>query len=244
MDNLTVITCSYNTPDVTCNMLKSYCKYHGRGKFFVVDNSTDDKTASLLTEYKVPFITNKGGLHITSVDKALDNVKTKYALLVDTDIIFLKDNTPVFTTFKDSGAVIAGDVCGDRGGKKIHYRVHPWYCWIDVEQIKNNSIKFYNKEKQYAPSSKINDVGCTFFSDIREKNLKIGDIKGEAVYYRHYEGMSWRTKRYGVRSGDIDHDPSATHNNEGLYIVGRLVESEYAHDTKNLANLPILCDHE
>lgn len=241
MENLTLISCSYNTPDVTITMLRSFFTHHEKTEVLIIDNSTNNDTLEILESSNIPFIRNKGGLHIQSVDTLLSNVKTKYALLVDTDIIFYKDHTPIFNKFKEMELAMLGEICGDRGGKRIHNRVHPWHCFLDVEQINQHKIKFYNPEKQFSKSDKIYDVGCTFFEDIKNCNLKIGDIKLEGSYYKHYEGMSWRTKRYGSSDGDIDHCNNAVHNNTALYNYGLYIEELYSEEIKKFKNSLIKC---
>lgn len=241
MEDLTLITCSYNTPDVTLTMLKSFFKFHNETEVLVIDNSTNDETKLLLEKNNVPYFSNRGGLHIKSIDKLLKKVKTTYALLVDTDIVFLKDHTPIFNKFKAAELTLLGDVCGDRGGKEIHFRVHPWHCFMNVKNIRDNKITFFNKDKQFSSSDKIYDVGCTFYSDIKEKNLKIGDIKIEGSYYNHFEGMSWRTKRYGIQDGDIDFSETATHNNIDLYNDGIQMEVFYKPEINKHKDITIRC---
>lgn len=229
MEDLTLITCSYNTPAVTITMLKSFFAHHGPTRVIVCDNSTDNATSDLLELNGVPHFRNRGGVHIKSVDLLFDAVQTKYALLVDTDIIFLENGAPLFEKLKAADISLLGEVCGDRGGKKIHNRVHPWYCFVNVADVKRHNIRFYNPDKQFSKSDKIYDVGCTFFSDLRDKGLKIGDLNATIArkYYTHYEGMSWRTKRFGTTDGDIDFDGDATHTNRGLYEYGLAVEQIY-----------------
>jgi len=241
MDNITLISCSYNTPDVTLTMLRSFFKYHTETEVLIIDNSTNNDTAKLLQTNNVSYIRNEGGLHIQSIDILFSSIKTKYALLVDTDVIFYKDHTSIFNKFKEMGLTLMGEICGDRGGKLIHNRVHPWHCFIDVENIKQNKIRFYNPDKQFSKSNKIYDVGCTFFEDIKNCNLKIGDIRLEGSYYKHYEGMSWRTKRFGTEDGDIDHNSKAVHNNIHLYQYGLLVEEQYKKEIELYKNITIKC---
>jgi hypothetical protein len=222
-------------------MLRSFFKYHDDTKVLIVDNSTNNETEELLKTYDVPFIRNKGGLHIQSVDILLSEIKTKYALLVDTDIIFYKNHNDIFDEFKKMELTLLGEVCGDRGGKQIHNRVHPWHCFLNVDNIKLNDIKFYNPTKQFSASSKIYDVGCTFFDDVKCCGLKIGDINLEGTYYKHYEGMSWRTKRFGKTDGDIDHDSKAVHNNEQLYRYGLLIEEQYKEEINIHKHITLKC---
>jgi len=241
MEDITLISCSYNTPDVTLTMLRSFFRHHTETPVIIIDNSTNDLTKQELKRWSVPHVTNPGGLHIKSVDILIDRVQTKYALLVDTDVVFLKDHTAILGQVKECNLTLAGDICGDRGGKRIHYRVHPWHCFIDVESVRSSGVRFYNEAKQLGKSSKIYDVGCTFFEDIRGKKLRIGDIKLEGEYFKHYEGMSWRTKRYGVSEGDIDLNSEATHNSAGLYEYGLMIERKYEQEIARYRDTKIKC---
>lgn len=240
MVNLTLATCSYNTPDITITMLKSFFKYHDTTTVLVCENSTDNKTKQLLNQYKVPYITNEGGLHAPSVDLLLQNCKTDYMLLVDTDIIFLQNHENIFKQFIEMDLTLLGEICGDRGGKKLYNRVHPWHCFVNVKYIKSNNIKFYDKNRLLKrDSEKIYDVGASFFEDIKKCNLKIGNINLQDKYYRHYEGMSWRTLKYGQEDGNIDIDKTATHNNVELYKYGLLIERMYQAEIKTYEDVTI-----
>jgi len=239
MVDITLISCSYNTPQVTLTMLRSFFAHHTHIPVLISENSSDDRTLKLLELHNIPFIINKNGLHIRSIDPLLERVRTSYALLVDTDIIFLKNCNDVFEDFKRYNLALLGEICGDRGGKKIHNRVHPWFCFIDVNKIKNNNITFFNPQKHNRKDGKLYDVGCTFFSDILDCKLKIGDINLENDYFKHYEGMSWRTERYGECAGDIDLDHTATHNNRYLYECGLRVWDSYLPEISKYENVVI-----
>jgi hypothetical protein len=240
MDNLTLAACSYNTPEVTLTMLKSFFKYHDETSVLICENSTNDDTVKLFKKAKINYIRNEGGLHCQSVDKLFQNCLTDYMLLVDTDIIFLQNHNDIFKQFIDMDLTLMGEVCGDRGGKKLHNRVHPWHCFINVKNIKNNNIKFYDSERlSNSNHEKIYDVGASFFEDIKNSKLKIGDVKLQDKYYRHYEGMSWRTKKYGEKNGNIDIDSTATHNNIELYKYGQFIERMYQKEINTYKNFQI-----
>lgn len=240
MNDITLATCSYNTPDVTLTMLKSFFKFHDQTSVLVCDNSTNDDTSKLLQDHRVNFIKNKNGLHAPSVDILIDNCKTKYMLLVDTDIIFLKAHKDIFKQFKLMDLTLMGEICGDRGGKRLHNRVHPWHCFIDIEKIKNKNIKFFDIDRhQNNKTDKIYDVGATFFEDIKKNNLKIGNVNLQDVYFKHYEGMSWRVLKYGNKDGNIDLDPSATHNNSELLKYGKHIENLYKPEIEKFKNIQL-----
>lgn len=216
MDNLTLITCSYNTPDITINMLKSWMYIHNRTQqLILVEGSTNNETKLLLEKNNIPYINNPGGTHGQNINIALENCKTKYALLVDSDVIFLKCHNSIFSQFKEAKLAILGKIEGDRGGKKIYNRVNPWHCFLDVETIKNNNITFFNetKMKESFKTEKIYDIGSTFFEDIKNAKLKIGDIDLLGKYYFHFEGMSWYKNKYDASKEDTGIDFGGTHNN-------------------------------
>lgn len=253
MDDLTLITCSYNTPDITINMLKSWMYVHNHTQqLILIDGSTDDATKILLENNNIPYISNPGGTHGQNVNIGLENCKTKYALLVDSDVIFLKHHNDIFNQFKEAKVAILGKIEGDRGGKKIYNRVNPWHCFIDVETIKNNNIVFFNetKMKESFKTEKIYDIGSTFFEDIKKANLKIGDVDLLGKYYYHFEGMSWYKNKYDASKEDTGIDFGGTHNNpnyiqayEHKYQLFKTTEKQYQYTNvlnKYINRKPIL----
>jgi hypothetical protein len=135
---------------------------------------------------------------------------------------------------------LAGEICGDRGGKKLHKRVHPWHCFINVKHIKDNNIKFHDPKRLSSKhTSIIYDVGASFFEDIKNAKLKIGDMSLQDSYYKHYEGMSWRTLKFGATEGNIDTDQNATHNNQSLYEYGKLIEEMYKIEIETYKNISL-----
>jgi hypothetical protein len=70
-------------------------------RLIIVDNSTNSDTQSLLYDHKVPYTVHPGMSHGDGVNEALKLCKTKYALLVDTDVIFTQDHSSIFKQFKD-----------------------------------------------------------------------------------------------------------------------------------------------
>lgn len=238
MKNITLISCSYNTPRVTANMLKSFVGLHPECPILISENSTNSDTENILKTANIPFIKNESGLHGPSVDVLLSKIKTKYALLVDTDVIFLKNHEQILQRFCDLDLTLMGDIEGDRGGKRIHKRVHPWHCFINVENIKKHNINFYDKTRMLQKDSIIYDVASSFFEDIKLRKLRIADFKGGGVYYKHYEGMSWRVNKFNNTNtgGDIDNVNDATHDDYNLYLFGQHINKIYTEETQFLAN--------
>lgn len=209
--NCTILTCSYNTPEYTMTMLKSFVVVHGFTETYnllIIDNSTDEETAKLLAENNIEYIRNPGGRHSTSIDCLISNCRTDYALLVDTDIIFQLPMYKLLKVIQEQKGTLLGDVCGNRGGFNLHPRVQPWFCMINVSDIKKHGIKWHDEKRIKESNSDLfyaeipfnpnkgnkilfYDNGATFYEDINKAGLKIIDAKGIRNYFRHYEGASW-----------------------------------------------------
>lgn len=118
--------------------------------------------------------------------------------------------------------------------------------FINVKQVRAHNIRFYDEFRLKARNVIRYDIGSSFFEDVHQKKLKIGDFDGENTYYKHYEGMSWRVNRYKQtpHDGDIDTCATDTHNNIGLYQFGLQVEQLYKQQTDNLRNLKITYKHK
>ena len=78
-------------------------------------------------------------------------------------------------------------------------------------------------------TKKIYDIGSTFFEDIKNANLRIGDVDLSGKYYLHFEGMSWYKNRFDATSEDTGIDFGGTHNNIN-YV--HAYEQKYKHFKK------------
>lgn len=215
LDELTLVTCSFNTRDVTATMLRSFVRQHGAGphSLIVMENSTDDATRRLFDAEGIPYVENTDGRHAPSVDRALEICTTRYALLVDTDVVFKRPITTPLEVFERYGLTLMGSACADRGGYKLHPRVHPWFCFIHVEDVHRHGIGFHDERRVLETGSigffervplterppewsgrRFYDVGSTFYEDIDAAGLRIGDVNMERAFYDHYEGTSWHAE--------------------------------------------------
>jgi hypothetical protein len=198
-------------------MLKSWVHYHPntQQQIVLIDNSTDNNTQNLLTQNNVPFSVSKNDTHGNGINSGLKLCKTKYALLVDTDILFLKNHADIFEQFKTLNLTLMGKIEGSRGGKDIYNRVNPWHCFINVDHIRKHDIVFFNevRMKDSFKTTKIYDIGSTFFEDVKNAKLKIGDIDLNNSYFFHLEGMSWYKNKFDATKKDTGIDFGGTHNN-------------------------------
>jgi len=236
MEDLTIVTCNHDTDYLIKNLvnsIKNVCV--NIPQILVIETGSSIIEWEDMIQGGVSYHRYNNQSHGNSVNRSFDLVRTRYMLLVDSDILFLKDISEPYKMFKDSGCVLMGEVVGDRGGKKLHPRVNPWFCFMDLETLKNNNIKFYDHYKtKVMKSDKIYDIGSSMFEDVTDKGLFVADVRMEEKYFKHYEGMSWRVQKYNPSNGDTDIDVGGTHDNEALYLHGLMVRQQYEKDTKNL----------
>ncbi len=232
--DLTIVTCNYDTPDLITNLMVSlantcddipYMLVISTGKYPLLN-----PMKPLWHNHNIPHTS-----HGDAVNEAFSLVKTRYMLLVDSDVLFLKDFYEPYEKFKEGRFALMGEVVGDRGGKLIYPRVNPWFCFIDLEQLKEHNIKFYDHYRtKEIKSEKIYDIGSTMFEDVINAGLTIGNANMENKYFKHYEGMSWRVQKYNPNDVDTDIDIGGTHNNKALYDYGLKVREQYERDVVKL----------
>jgi hypothetical protein len=239
MSSLSILTCNYNTPDITKNMLRSLRKTSS----FLLDRIYVMDTSPISGELHQHLITTDTVIedlpnypHGRAVNYALDFIKNDHVLLIDSDVIFYKDIFPIYEKFKDGDFTLLGNVSGDRGGKSLYPRVDPWFCFINRRHLIDRGICFFDEERTLKSrnTDRIYDVGSTMFEDVLNADLRIANFNGENKYFKHYEGMSWRVQKYNPRNGDTNIDIGGTHNNNSLYEYGLLIQSQYIKDTADL----------
>jgi hypothetical protein len=211
LKDLSLITCSYNTPLVIETMLKSF-KYHhvnqDKINIVIIENSTDDETKKILDANNISYTINPGGTHSKSIDIAFSKCKTEYALVVDTDIIFLANIEILFNSIQQNMADLVGIECGSRGGYNLMMRIHPWFMFVNIASIRKHNIRFHDDERiiktnsiGFYSNTPINtiikespmyDVGATFYEDVKNIGLKIANLPIIQNFFWHAEGLSWR----------------------------------------------------
>lgn len=243
--DFTLVTCSYNTPEITLNMLKSWLFKHPIEKtnLVLMENSTNEDTANILSSLGIPFYRRPSTTHSIGVNEALKLCKTKYALLVDTDILFNKNIIPLLDKFISTNYTLLGESCADRGQFHLFPRIHPWFCFINIEHLNKFGISFHDQKRiddtnsnqffQHVPLASNNentkyDVGATMYEDVVNSGLKIGNSKFDDVWFTHYEGMSWYQKTGNsllskIREERLTHYLRTVKTFEHIELRGRFV---------------------
>ncbi len=216
MHDITLVSCNYNTPEQIQTLLRSWAFHNAdvSRKCLIMEHSTNEESVPFYVDNGIPFIRNKGSVHYRGVEAALHLVNTRYMLLVDSDVVFHKSLDPIIQYYVDNNIQLAGRVEGDRGGFSLHRRIHPWYCFIDLEFVRKHSIRFADMNRVRESLSegfyknipitenygtKKYDVGATFLEDAMKYKARVFNHNLEGEYFTHFEGMSWR-KNSGIES--------------------------------------------
>lgn len=239
--DITVIACNYNTPDLTINMLKSLKEVSSELPKVLIMNTSKSHQANELDENEIPYYNFRHGIHGEAVNLGLKKIATRYALLVDSDVIFLKDWKKPFEKLRDGNFTMLGKVVGNVGEKRLYERVEPWYCFMDLAHIKAMKTRFFDSDRTKASKStdKVYDIGSTLFEDVTKAGGLIGNVDLEGKYFKHYGGMSWRTQKFNPTQGDTDIDFGGTHPHQVLYDIGMRVRQEYDRETAYLKDVNI-----
>lgn len=217
-DQYTVITCSYNTPIVTECLLRSYYKYHPNTKhnIIIIDNSTDNLTASKLDSYNIPYVRGKDVLpkapnddnwwyHPAGLDWAIKQCTTPYCLIVDTDIIFCKNISLYLRIFSSNDEFVAmgehisgGQAQRIKDGKVVNVndnyilpRIHPCFMLLDVNFFNKHNLTFNQPNNINLPDNHIYDAGSYLLQKIYELGKKTIRIEPTDSSYVHCGGLSW-----------------------------------------------------
>ena len=213
MNNLTIISCSYNSPWLLRNMIHYIKKFYDISDILICENSdnVDDLKENVL------FLENEGIKYIINnykkrqhfddhahgVRLLFDNVKTKYALLLDTDIELKKNINDILDMMESNNAVAAGYI-GNRLNTRT--RIYPWFMLVNIEMIKKYEL-YFNEEQvhsEYTLSEQNKprpDTGSQFLEECFENKLpvlKINDVcedYNHTPWHIHHEGLSWSEKR-------------------------------------------------
>jgi len=240
--DLTILTCNYNTPELIVNLLKSVKSTSSQLPNVVVMN-TSEGNSDLLIENGIPHFNFRNGIHGEAVNLGFQKIKTRYVLLVDSDVIFLQDFSKAFERFKSGKFTLMGKVVGDCGVVSLHPRVEPWYCFIDLDVLKKHKIKFFDRDRHMQRHLQhvdtLYDVGSTMFEDVLRNNLTVGDVDLSGKYFKHYGGMSWHVEKFKADEKDTDVDFGGTHPNAAIYNHGLLVREMYKSEVTSLDAIDI-----
>lgn len=221
LDDITLLTCTFNNNILTSLMIKSLFKQLKREiPVVIMDNGTKLKCTNGMkevfevidnTNYKIiPNYNQVSRNHCASIDYALKNcIKTKYVLLCDNDILYKPGLDLFFEKIdKIQNLNCVGEISKIKGSVK---RVLPFFCIMNVELFKtinyfdknrcmNHCITIFNQNGEYNGRKLLNnkiiyDTGASFYEDLMKNKININEIKLDNLII-HLASASWGKKNY------------------------------------------------
>lgn len=205
LNDITVLTATYNNNILTGMMLKSLYKQLDTDiKISIIDNGTkifaDNDMKELFdvidnTNFKLtPNYNQPSRNHCSSIDYAFKNcIKTKYVLLVDNDILFKPSVKQLLENLPDDFDCV-GEVGWDSTPPN---RLFPYFCIINLEKFKQDNLNYFDETRIIKNSRICNkyDTGYSFYEDIKTLNWNIIPIKFKD-YIVHLKGAMNNNKNF------------------------------------------------
>ena len=151
LNNLTVLTCTFNNNLLTKCMIMSLAKQLGfLPPVVIMDNGTKEFCSPDMremytvidnTNFKITKNYNQiSRNHCASIDYALKHcIKTKYVLLCDNDILFKPNVKELLKNLENA------DACGEVEKSSRGLRLLPFFCIIDVEKMKKDGVNYFDE---------------------------------------------------------------------------------------------------
>lgn len=211
MEELTIAFVNFKTPKYIMPFIGSLHKMNPwfTGEVHIYDNGNKDLeegnyddfiyhhiNETLYEEFKNMKEPNDPGCrhfcsakHCKTLQYIIDNTKTKYLLICDSDIIFTKNFEYLYKMFVEQNKIACGYI---KKPPKCVDRLSPWFTILNLEQIKNNKIKYYDVNRMFLiKNNKTHDTGASFLEDCIKNNLSILELPNDNMFYIHYKGGSY-----------------------------------------------------
>lgn len=217
MKDITLVTINWNNRLCLELMLKSYVKHHYNGEelnLLLIDNNSADDSREWMDTNGIPYQQLSGNIgHEAAICFLYPEIKTKYVLLVDTDILY-NENVFSYIDLLNESTVAVGDlISGDRlGDMVIKPRLGAWFILFDIETCRNKGITYFRHPDNNNASY---DVASEFYENLWRNNLgvhalkRLNDNPDSSVIGMQYEKfghllrMSWDLNKHVDREGEI-----------------------------------------
>ena len=215
MDNITLVCVGWNQRKALELMLKSYVFNHFYGgvlKAIIVDNGSTDGSKEWLVENEIPFISLNGNIgHEQAINYIYPLIKTKYALIVDTDIEFLRNVYGEYMHLLNDETKLIGDyIIGDQLNAPVKPRVGAWFYLFDIEAMRGHGVNTFRDSSDWSY-----DVCSWMTEKILQHGYKIHhvprlneDIDHELISmqyptHNHIGKVSWDISKHMDRESEV-----------------------------------------
>ena len=182
----------------------------------------------IMDKYKIPYIDCSDLGYTETMNKALLETDSPYALLLDSHC-FLKAPVDDYLRNMEVSKVIRllGEITNCENYQKIHKRVQPWWCLVDLNHIRENGIQFSDINRIKATQSE--------FLNHMEYTPLMGERHG--IYYAPGSTMYEDVTNTGGFAADIGEDLPYIHVDETSEKWLEHMYKMFNYDETNLSRL-------
>lgn len=212
MIDLQILICSYKATKAFEFCLERLARFNfKKNEILISENSPENYSLNreLLDKYKINYINCFNGSHAEQMNKLFKMSSSKYVLLLDSDCFCLTNPKEILYNYIIPRNIdLYGEIIGDRNNLRIHKRVCPWWCIVNMDIIRKYNIDFVDfnvikesKSESFIDILRLNekrdvnnfyyDVGSTLYENVIKYKGVCADI-GDNLPYFHIEGNSWR----------------------------------------------------
>ena len=214
MTDITLVSVNWNQKAAIELMLKSYADRHSSEllNVLIVDNGSKDGSKEWLIENEIPFVSLPENIgHEQAINLVYPFIKTKYALICDTDIEFLSNVHDAYLPLMNDEIKLIGDyITGDQLNEPVKQRVGAWFYLFDISAMKSLGVDKFRDSSDWSY-----DVGSWQTEKILQNGFKIHnvprgniDIDHELISMKypthdHIGKLSWDIEKHTDRESEI-----------------------------------------
>lgn len=217
MNDITLVCVNWNQQPCVELLLKSYVKRHFIGsklKLLLVDNGSKDGSKEWLNLMGVPFVDfNNNHGHENALNMIYGDIKTKYVMLVDTDVEFLGNVFSYVMEMKD-GCISVGELIDKNymNDIKIKDRISPWFWMFDYEAMREIGVDTFRTKEDWTYDvgseywEKMVSAGYTNYNLIRKSGNQDNDLVSmQYDKVSHFGKVSWDIEtKHGDRKTEVE----------------------------------------
>lgn len=149
MIDISLVTVNWNNRPCTELLLKSYIKYHYKGKplkLILFDNGSTDDSKQFLRENQIPFIDGQVNLgHENALNYIFKDIDAHWVQLCDTDFMFEAETHSYIQSLEKRFYVSWGEYIDNQYYEqiKIRNRVGPWFWCFDYKWVRKFGIEYF-----------------------------------------------------------------------------------------------------
>lgn len=216
MKDITLVSVNWNQKKAMEIMLKSYINFHHSNEklnLLLFDNGSTDGSKEWLINNKIPFISHPENIgHENAINYIYPLIKTKYVLIVDTDIIFLKNIKDAYIDKFSEKVKLIGDYITQHTPPLIP-RIAAWFFFFDIESMRNKGVNIFRNSENW-----IYDVGSWYTEQVLENGFELYKIERQTeiekentdiygmIYdtHIHLGKMSWDLSAHSDRIEEVE----------------------------------------